>query len=362
MFRRTINRKNAFLNLGVGRLMYHVPRADKSLKTEYNTTTDYGSYKNNIFTHRLPESTAQQSPPLVALHARLNLSPLYSLSTLSQALNLDKFDNGLANNFGLNTLGKTLLSYYVSEHLLVRYPRLPIPVHNAAVDAYMGVEILSEIGRSWGIEVDNTKKLDKYLSQESEFIRYGKLRFLSEEAKEPQEEGVAELSEEEITLIQHAPGFYLSKESNAYASAVRSIIGGLYTHVGENVTKEFIHDHILSRKLSLDKMFQFSKPTRELARICEKLGFTEPLQIRLLAETGRLSSHAVFVAGAFSGSDKLGEGVGSSLQEAKTRAVVDALLSYYLYTPVSEDGSPVKLPSDKDYKLEGIVGIGDVAI
>ena len=194
-------------------------------------------------------------------------------------------------------------------------------------------------------------------------MQYGKLRFISEEFKnEVKESGVFELSEEEIASINKENNTYLSKETEAYASAVRSIIGGLYTHAGEDVTKQFIHDHILSRKLPLDQMFQFSKPTRELVRLCEKLNFTEPVEIRLIAETGRLSSHAIYVAGAFSGVEKLGEGVGSSLQEAKTRAVVNALMSYYLYSPVSEDGSEVKLPSDKNYKFEGIVGIGDVAI
>ncbi|CCE85469.1 Piso0_005065 [Millerozyma farinosa CBS 7064] len=341
---------------------YHVSRPDVSLKTTYDSIKDYGSYKNNIFTHRLPESTAEQSPLLVALHSRLNLPKSYSLSTLSQALNLIKFE-GLANNFGLNTLGKTLLSYYVSESLLIRYPRLPMPVHNLAIDAYMGVNTLYDTGKSWGIEVDTTTKLEKHLSQEPEFMRYGKLRFLDEPSKktESKEPGVFELSAEELSSVKN-DNTYLSREAEAYASSVRSIIGGLYTHEGEEATKSFIHNHILSRKLPLDQMFQFSKPTRELVRLAEKLQFSEPVEIRLIAETGRLSSHAMYVAGAFCGTDKLGEGIGSSLQEAKTRAVVNALMSYYLYSPVSQDGSPVKLPSDNDYKFEGIVGGGDVAI
>lgn len=340
---------------------YHVAQLDKSLNTKYDSLTDYGSYKNSIFTHRLPESTAQQSPPLVALFARLRLPESYSYSTLSQALNMNKY-GGLANNFGLSTLGKTLLSYYVSEHLLLRYPRLPMAVHNAAVDAYMGTEALSLIGKSWGIEVDSSSKLQKHLAQEPEFLQYGKLRFLAENAKEEVEEsGIHELSKEELATLDPSTNSYISKEQDAYASAVKAIVGGLYTHAGEDVTKEFIRAHILSRKVPLTEMFQFSKPTRELARICEKLELEHPLEVRLIAETGRLSAHAIYVAGAFSGGDKLGEGVGSSLNEAKTRAVVNALLAYYLYTPVNEEGNPVKMPSDENYKFEGVVGLGDVA-
>ncbi|KAM9933144.1 hypothetical protein OXX80_007234 [Metschnikowia pulcherrima] len=341
---------------------YHVAELDKSLGTKYDSLTDYGSYKNSIFTHRLPESTAQQSPPLTALHSRLRLPESYSFSTLSQALNLDKY-GGLANNFGLNTLGKNFLSYYVTEALLMKYPRLPMAVHNAAFDAYMGAEVLAEIGKSWGIEIDKTSKLQKHLANEPEALQYGKLRFIFDQHKEEaQESGVYELAPEELSTFNESSLTFLSKEQEAYASAVRSIIGGYYTHVGEAPTKDFINKHILSRNVKLSEMFQFSRPTRELTRICEKVGLDAPLEIRLIAETGRLSSHAIYVAGAFCGGEKLGEGLGSSLNEAKTRSVVNALLSYYLYTPINEEGNDVKLPSDENYKFEGIVGSGDVTI
>lgn len=341
---------------------YHVLKLDESLDTSYNSLTDYGSYKANIFTHRLPESTAQQSPSLVALHHRLRLPEFYTLSTLSQALNCDK-STGLANNYGLSILGRNLLAYYVSEHLLMNYPRLPLPVHNEATNAYMGPYSLAEIGRSWGIETDVKTKLEKYLASEPEFITYGRLRFLSEEAKDvPQEEGIKEYKQAKLGLYDENSKTYLTQEEEAYVHAVRSIVGGMYTHAGEEAAKKFIQSHILSRKIPLHEMFQFSKPTRELTRLCDKLGLEDPLEIRLIAETGRLSTHAIFVAGAFSGGNKLGEGVGASLNEAKTRAVVNALLSYYLYTPVNEQGDEIKTPSEDNYKFEGIVGSGDVAI
>lgn len=342
---------------------YHMARLDPTVGTKYDSISDYGSYKNAIFTHRLPESTAQQSPLLVTLHSRLRLPKEYTYSTLSQALNLDKY-GGLANNYGLSILGKSFLSYYVSEHLLMKYPRLPMAVHNAAVDSYMGEEVLGDIGKSWGIEIDRTSKLDKSLAQEPEALQYGRLRYLSDNVKQlkPEEPGVHELSPEEVRSMKGDNGWFLRKEVAAYSSLVRAIVGGLYTHCGEEAAKTFIHKHFLSRKVPLQEMFQFSKPTRELARVCEKLGFKDPLEIRLIAETGRLSSHAIFVAGAFIGCEKLGEGVGSSLNEAKTRAVVNALMSYYLYSPITTEGTEVKFPSEEDYKFEGVVGTGDVAI
>jgi large subunit ribosomal protein L44 len=340
----------------ISRRNYQVAKLDKSLQTTHEDITAYGSYKNNIFTHRLPESSAQQSPLLVALHSRLRLPDSYSLSTLSQALNITK-STGLANNFGLQTLGKNLLSYYITEYLLLKYPRLPMPVHNEAVNSLMGTNVLAEIGKLWGIETDVSDELKRFLGQEPEFMKYGKLRF---SRKQSQESGVYELNNQEIKSIKSDD--FVSEETNAYASAVRAIIGGLYTHCGEESTKKFIDDYFLTRKIPLENMFQFRQPTRELVRLCDKLDFKNPLEIRLIAETGRLSASPIFVVGTFCGEEKLGEGVGSSLREAKTRSVVNALMSYYLYSPITSTGEQIKLPSDQDYKFEGIVGMGDVAI
>lgn len=95
----------------------------------------------------------------------MNLPESFKLSTLSQCLNLisnpDESD-GLANNFGLKVLGKSLLTYYVTEYLLLTYPRLPTAIHNAAVDSLMGSQALLEISKSWGIEVDSISKLDRF--------------------------------------------------------------------------------------------------------------------------------------------------------------------------------------------------------
>ena len=53
----------------------------------------------------------------------------------------------------------------------------------------------------------------------------------------------------------------------------------------------------------------------------------------MISETGRKSRHPVFVIGIFSGNEKLGEGSGSSLDEARTCAAVAALKGWYLYSP-----------------------------
>lgn len=70
---------------------------------------------------------------------------------------------------------------------------------------------------------------------------------------------------------------------------------------------------------------------------------------RLIKESGRLSNRAVFVVGMYSGIEKIGQGYGSSLKMAETRAVKDALLTYY-----STELKSVKLPSDIDEDDESI--------
>lgn len=339
-------------------------KSNRFLKTTYETVDDYSSYKHNIFTHRLPESSAKQSPPLVALHNRLNLPESFKLSTLSQCLNLisnpDESD-GLANNYGLKVLGKSFLTYYVTEYLLVTYPRLPTTIHNAAVDSLMGAQALLEIGKSWGIEVDSVSKLDRFLGKESEFMKFGRLRYLSESQKSDNYYSKGNAKVDGIQEVINQEGI-TTPEDLAYSTVVISVIGGLYTHCGEAAAKEFIKDYILSRKVPLDEMFQFNKPVKELVTLCDKLEFKEPVAIRLIAETGRLSAHPQFLAGVFVGNEKLGEGIGGSLKEAEVRAAINALLSYYLYSPINENGEQVSVPSDKDYKFEGIIDIGDVAI
>jgi dsRNA-specific ribonuclease len=130
----------------------------------------------------------------------------------------------------------------------------------------------------------------------------------------------------------------------ASASFVRALVGAIYLHAGSKAAKDFHRDHILSRKLAMDKLFYFTHPTRDVSRLCDREGF-EPPVARLISETGRLSRTPVFIVGVFSGTDKLGEGAGASLDEARIRAAAATLRSWYLYSPPAED---LVLPSEKE--------------
>ncbi|MCJ1449503.1 MAG: hypothetical protein MMC23_010023 [Stictis urceolatum] len=126
----------------------------------------------------------------------------------------------------------------------------------------------------------------------------------------------------------------------AASSFAQALFGAVYLHAGRAAAKAFFNAHITSRKLDLASTFVFKQPTRELSRLCAREGFESPVA-RILSETGRNSRTPVFVVGVFSGRDKLGEGTGASLDEARFRAAANALKGWYLYSPME-----TRVPSD----------------
>jgi len=127
----------------------------------------------------------------------------------------------------------------------------------------------------------------------------------------------------------------------AHAFFVRATVGAVYAHCGRDSAKAFIKAHIISRTLDLAGLFRFKNPTVELATLCARENFEAPVA-RMLSETGRLSRTPVFVVGIYSGKDKLGEAAGPSLDAARWKAAMNALKSWYLYSP----GDDVPVPSD----------------
>lgn len=147
---------------------------------------------------------------------------------------------------------------------------------------------------------------------------------------------------------------------SAYAKFVRALIGAISLHAGRPAAKEFIQSHILSRHLELSSLFAFKEPVRELARLCQRENFEHPIA-RMLSETGRHSRTPVFVVGIFSGHDKLGEGSGPSLAEARTRASISALKAWYLYSPGRDTRVPSDMEVDGAEKWEPVhIDIGEI--
>lgn len=148
----------------------------------------------------------------------------------------------------------------------------------------------------------------------------------------------------------------------AYADFVRSVVGALDIHGSTKDVRQFIDHHFLSREIDLVRSFRINQPERELSHLCAREGLEAPVT-RLIAETGRRSNSAVFIAGVYSGMDKLGEGQGSSLKEAKYLAASNAMKSWYLFEDRSATLSSHLLEDDftGTYK-PAMVDVGNVIV
>jgi dsRNA-specific ribonuclease len=262
------------------------------------------------------------------------------------------------NNGSLSQLGGSIMSYHVSEWLLCTYPRLPMTVLFAAAYAYNGPKTLQLIGKEWGVETAAAPGEEV----DTGYLQFSKLKpgqalqtqggSIRPDSKSYYRRGITSriVYDDEFgdTIPKQAEQEDLPLPTeHAYANFVKAVVGSVYLHAGSAAVKTFVKDHILSRHLQIASLFQFTEPVRELSRLCAREGFEYPVA-RILSETGRRSRHAVYVVGIFSGKDKLGEGAGANLAEARTRACVHALKAWYLYSP----GANVRVPSDMELSGE----------
>lgn len=303
-----------------------------------------------------PVEAATNSAKLAALHARLYLPSRLPLQTLARTLVDATADpNADFNNESLATLGHDLLTYYATEHLLCTYPRLPLTVIFAAMYAYAGPKTLAAMAREWGLE---------HASLPGGEVDPGLLQFQRVEPgtdvnsvstlQSPRPYAAQKNWRKTVTSkifyddefgdqIKGSPsaGEGVTVEL-ASATFVRAVMGAIYLHAGRPAAKRFFEQHFLSRHLNISDLFNFSQPARDLARLCARENF-EPPVAKIVSETGRKSRHPVFVVGIFSGQDKLGEGAGASLLEARERAALAALKGWYLYSPLN-----VRVPSSME--------------
>lgn len=327
-----------------------------------------------------PPSVAVSSAKLSALHARLTLSPRLPLETLSRCLIDPSADpNPSFNNSSLSILGTDLFGYYTSEAILCRYPRLPTEVLFAAMWAYCGPKTLSALRREWGVEVaaapggevdsgylqcerleagnadaDGTGTYVKDSDRGKIDLPKGWTRGASSKTMLNDEFGErAHPTYKEIDIDTNDPPHLRPENARQLAERavtverastnfVRALMAAVYLHCGKKSAKQFFNLHIQSRHLNVSKLFDFQQPTRDLSKLCAREGFDSPIA-RILSETGRKSRHPVFVVGVFAGNEKLGEGSGGSLDEARIRAAVAALKGWYLYSPLE-----VRVPSEAE--------------
>ncbi|KZM23757.1 ribonuclease III [Ascochyta rabiei] len=302
-------------------------------------------------------SAAERSVKLHALRSRLTLPERFPLQTLARTLVHPSADaNPAFNNASLSILGRHLLGYYTTEWLMCNYPRLPMAVVFAAVDAYIGPRALATVAAEWGIEAaaEPGGELDPGLLQFKRIPSGAELP-ASLRRQPPWSWNLTTthriMKTDEFGSDTPAPSPHALKSSpvpmeEAAQSFVRALVGALHLQLGAPLVKRFFRAHFTSRHLDISTLFHFRTPTRDLSKLCAREGFDAPVA-RLISETGRLSRHPVFIVGVYSAKDKLGEGAGSSLDEARTRAAAAALKAWYLYQPVH-----VTLPSSTEGELD----------
>jgi dsRNA-specific ribonuclease len=301
----------------------------------------------------LPEA-AHGSAKLAALHARLNLPESLPLDTLARTLvDVSADPASDFNNASLAQVGSALLSAHVSEWLIATYPRLPMAVLYAAMNAYVGPATLKRVAQEWGVDSAAApgSEVDPGYLQYNKFTPGVAMPAAASARPNNDQNYRRGMSSRVVYDDEFGDEVPLSKSQDqvtadeAHAQFVRALTGALYLHGGKNAAKDFVRAHILSRHLPIEKMFAFKTAARDLSRLCAREGFEFPVA-RMLSETGRHSRHPVYVVGVFSGTDKLGEGAGASMDEARTRAAIAALKAWYLYSPNPGAGTKVKVPSD----------------
>jgi dsRNA-specific ribonuclease len=320
---------------------------------------------------------ALKSAKLSSLHARLILPSSFSIHTLARCLvDITADQDTRFNNSSLAILGADFTGYHVAEHLICHFPRLPMEVLFEAQKAYIGPESMANITREWGVdpvtapggEVDPgllqfAQKLNRQPTHEPSYFQ--KKREAARDLVDPdkliptparQARHLPSISDRilrmnmfgedktEMKKMKDDKGNRITTLEHASSNFVNAVVGGLILHSGKASAKTFISQHILSRKLDISPLFSYIYPIKDLKLLCRREGFEQPIA-RLISETGRQSSHPVFIVGIFSGRDKLGEGAGGSIREATWRAATASLKSWYLYSPLE-----VTLPSETEDK------------
>jgi dsRNA-specific ribonuclease len=190
----------------------------------------------------------------------------------------------------------------MSEYLLCTYPRLPMEVVFAAVEAYIGPKALATVAKEWGIEAADEPGGE---------VEPGLLQFKRIKTGSPLPEAFSkqvpwkwnvttthkitktdEFGSEQAPTSPHALQKTPVPQEEAAQSFVRALIGALHAHLGAPLVKRFFRDHFLSRHLDVSTLFDFRTPTRDLSKLCAREGFEAPVA-RLISETGRLSSRRI---------------------------------------------------------------------
>ncbi|KAJ3218864.1 hypothetical protein HDU67_003819 [Dinochytrium kinnereticum] len=243
-----------------------------------------------------PTLSPEESAKLSTFISRSGLS--LQSNTLVEALTHRSYKESLTHlqSGRFQVIGEKVLTFLVSEYLFSKYPTLPAHALLSSAEAYTGSFTLANVGRNIGVP---------------------------------------------FVMRSGIPAAEKDRESVILAKVIQALVGALYMEKGSKAAKEFIMAHILSRQIDISLHLKLSNPKALLQTVLKKAGKPSPVS-RLLKETGRLSSTPVFIVGIYSGVEKIGEGFGSSLAMAETRAARNAIEKYFV-----SEAKEVTVPSDE---------------
>lgn len=274
---------------------------------------------------------AARSAAITTLHARLSLPSTLPHAILQKCL-IDPSSSNNENNAKLAEHGKHVIGYYVSDWIMTRFPRLPYKVVKSTLFSYAGHKTLANVGREWGVEAGpEANELSPVI------------KMVPVTSGSPKEAATAQYRD------------------NAYANFVRSVIGAIHVHAGPTKVHQFVDRHILSRELDILRSYRILQPSRELSHLCAREGLPAPTTL-LTAETGRRSNRPVYVQAVYSGKDKLGEGQGSSIKEAKYTAESNALKAWFMFEDKQADLSSSRLEGSQGEYKPAMIDTGDIII
>lgn len=254
----------------------------------------------NKRSNRVP---APESTTYSALEARLNLE-FKTPSLMEQVCTHKSYEHGrLPSNERLEWLGKRVLNLFVGEHILAKYPNLPMEAVQDVQHANFGMASLAEIGKQFGM---------------APCVRWE-------------------------SVSKDSPSVGLTK---VVGKAVQALVGAVYQEQGMLAAKMFVQKHMLAKPINVESVMQIKNPKLMLVALTKSKGMEYPVA-RIMKETGRFTSSPVFVVGVFCGTRMVGMGFGSSLKMAEHRAAKDALLKHYM-KEIKEIQVPSEIDQEKD--------------
>lgn len=279
------------------------------------------------------------SPALAAFQKRIGIS-FSNAQLLKQALtHKSVVTDPEANNEKLSSLGNKVLTLYAADFVDAKYPRLPKEAVESITEAYVGRQALYKISAHMGL-LPVLQWNSGLASDTDEASRDKDLAVKSLRGKVPPfvPTKVHLESHQETVLCDDEVKLDRTGVVRVAAKSLSALVGAIYRDQGSSSARQFVQSTVLSGKVNVADYLDFPAPKQRLTQLLSSLKRERPIS-RILKETGRKSSHPIFIVGVFSGTEKLGEGAGSSLQMAENRAVRDALTKHF----GAEDHSPREL-------------------